>query len=131
MKGNRYRCVVSGECEPSVMTNGNAVLTVLTPVGNKIISGVEMISVATNPFSEYILINVNVPVKGNLTIQLLNLLGQPAIDPMDYSGNSGSQNIRINTPGLKPGIYLLYLKLKTENNLTATSFKLVCTPDSQ
>ncbi|MGI2336913.1 MAG: T9SS type A sorting domain-containing protein [Dehalogenimonas sp.] len=131
MNGNRYRCVVSGECEPSVMTDGNAVLTVLTPVGNKTISGVEMISVSTNPFSEYILINVNVPAKGNLTIQLLNLLGQPAIGPMDYSGNQGRQNIRINTPGLKPGIYLLYLKLKTENNLTATSFKLVCTPDSQ
>ena len=50
MNGNRYRCVVSGECEPSVMTDGNAVLTVLTPVGNKTISGVEMILVSTNPF---------------------------------------------------------------------------------
>ena len=131
MNDNHYRCLVSGECDPTVITNGDAVLTVLTPVGIKENNEKPIVSSYSNPFSDFITLNLNFPAKGTLTIKLVNILGQPVNQKTEYSGNSGMQTIRINTPALKPGIYLLQLNLKTDHNLMTTTLKLVCSHESK
>ena len=131
MNGNRYRCLVTGICDPSVTTTGNAVLTVLTPVGVQEQGDQAMVSACSNPFSDFILLTLNFPSSGNLTLNLLNMMGQPIQSKTQYAGNSGMQTIRINTPGIEPGIYLLHLKLKTEKNLVTTTLKLLCSSESE
>ncbi len=131
MNGNFYRCQVTGICDPGASTNGSSALTVLTPIGVQLHGDQRLVHYYSNPFSDFILLTLDLPFNGKLNIDLLNLTGQAVISNMAFSANSGIQNIRLYTPGLKTGIYLLQLKLITETNLMTTMLKLQCSHKSE
>lgn len=126
MNGNYYRCQITGMCNHLVTTNGEAMLTVLTPIGIQTQGDLTVIFTCSNPFADFILLSIDFPQSGKLTINLINLVGQPVMKELEYSINPGMHSIPIHTPGLEPGLYLLQLKLKTDNNLLTSTLKLLC-----
>jgi hypothetical protein len=83
MNGNHYRCVVNGTCNPAATTNGNALLTVISPVNTQ--SGYQrtITLTCTNPFNDDITLIADFPDEGHLIVRLLDLSGQPTLSPIE------------------------------------------------
>jgi hypothetical protein len=131
MNGNHYRCVVNGTCNPAATTNGNALLTVISPVNTQ--SGYQrtITLTCTNPFNDDITLIADFPDEGHLIVRLLDLSGQPTLSPIDFKIKAGRQSLRINAEGLQDGIYILSLILQTDSNLVPVTRKLVCSHHSK
>lgn len=126
MSGYRYRCVVSGQCEPSATTDGNASLTVLLPVGTIKNTHQQDLVVYPNPCSQETIVSFNLPGEGALSILLQNLMGE-TIQIMDQMVHcAGNHSVKINMSALASGIYTLSLLLKNDNNLMISRQKIVC-----
>ena len=126
MNGNRYRCIVSGVCSPSAVTDGNAGLTVLIPVG---VSGnINQLSFLAypNPCNQGITINYFTPAKGELTITLVNFCGEFIELISAGPVNNGMHSFKLDTFSLRSGLYSICLQLLTENNLMTHTQKFVC-----
>ncbi|MBK6344325.1 MAG: T9SS type A sorting domain-containing protein [Bacteroidales bacterium] len=131
MNGFRYRCTVSGECEPDAVSDGNAILTVLLPVGTSASNDQLKFFVYPNPFNDQINLSLYIPCKGELQITVQNLLGETIELIHEYNTNPGEYQARIKTACLAPGMYLLNMKLNNEINQMISTTKIVCTHLSQ
>lgn len=126
MNGYRYRCLVSGLCEPEAATDGNATLSVLLPVGIAVKTMYPGLVVYPNPCTQDITMNFYLPFEGELTIVLHNLMGEAIeiINKREYF--TGNHSVKLNMAAMAPGVYTLSLMLKSENNLMICRQKIVC-----
>lgn len=126
MNGNRYRCVVSGQCEPPAVTDGHATLTVLLPVGINEKTNQPGFVVYPNPCSDDITLDFYLPYEGELSVMLHNLMGESFEIINKSECFSGNHSVKLNMAAMAPGIYTLSLMLKSENNLMICRQKIVC-----
>jgi hypothetical protein len=127
MNGNRYRCVVSGTCDPTAFTDGNATLVVLNPVGlSWNFENILTLNAYPNPFTEFINIEVSFPVTGSLKIELQNISGQTIELFNECVSLAGNQIFKIHANKLDPGLYTIVFTLQTENNLMIGTKKIIC-----
>ncbi|KAF5055539.1 hypothetical protein DSECCO2_376720 [anaerobic digester metagenome] len=126
LNGTHYRCVVQGVCLPEVISDGEAFLTVLLPVGISANAHQMNLLAFPNPFTEELVLNFNIPSMGKLAITLQNLVGEKVYCLNDNIYSTGNQSVKLNTRNLVSGIYLLSLKLQTDNNLMISTIKVVC-----
>jgi len=126
MNGYRYRCVVSGQCDPPVITDGNAILTVLVPVGITKNINQPSLSVYPNPCSQDITLSFYLPFGGELSILLHNLLGETIEIVNESNLCAGNHSVKLNMSARTPGVYNLSLMLKSENKLMICRQKILC-----
>lgn len=125
LNGNHYRCVVQGACPPEVITDGEASITVLLPVGVKRDLSAFNFQVYPNPFNDYLELSASFIGFADVSLIISDISGR-MIWSEDLISSSGEHLfIRINTPDILPGIYLLKTIIKTENNLMMQTMKLV------
>lgn len=126
MNGNFYRCVVTGLCEPPAVTDGNAHLTVLLPVGlNDNLPHFDFL-VFPNPCSEAVTVRFEVPLKGGISVSIVNLLGETVAFSNPGTLNPGNYTLSINTSGLKQGLYSISLNLLSGTKQMTAAKKFVC-----
>lgn len=63
-----------------------------------------------NPFSESSIIQVNLLEPTELTVDILNLMGQKVAESQKIKGKSGMNTIRIEREDLSPGVYFFNVK---------------------
>lgn len=126
LNGTHYRCVVQGVCLPEVISDGEAFLIVLLPVGISANTHQMNLLAFPNPFTEELVLNFHIPSMGKLAITLQNLVGEKVYCLNDNIYSTGNQSVKLNTRNLVSGIYLLSLKLQTDNNLMISTIKVVC-----
>ncbi len=126
LNGKHYRCVVQGTCVPEVITDGEALLTVLLPVGvNENLSDFYF-RVFPNPFNDFFDLKACFSRKAEISIEIADMSGRMIRSETLDSGIIDQQFIRVHTTDLLPGIYLLKTTIKTESNLMIQTSKLVC-----
>jgi hypothetical protein len=126
MNGYRYRCVIDGQCEPQTITDGVATLTVLLPVGISVNTNKISLLAYPNPCSTELHLNFFLPCAGNLLITLQSVIGETILYMKESILNPGNQSVILNTASVKPGLYMLVLKLEDDNNLMIATEKIVC-----
>jgi hypothetical protein len=127
MNGSYYRCLISGVCDPTAVTDGNAMLTVLVPVetNQHPLDNPEW-NIYPNPCKSELAMELNYPIEGKLKITIVNILGETieVINQMNII--PGNHLIKINTADLTSGFYLIGLCLETEDSLVMQTKKFVC-----
>jgi len=126
MNGNKYRCVISGTCDPAILTDGIATLNVLTSV-NTDQNGMNLpFLVFPNPFTDFVNVEINLPGKGELTFEMNNLLGETVEFLKESVDKPGNRIIKLNTSSFTQGIYTLSVKFMCGNRLRIGTQKLIC-----
>lgn len=125
MNGFRYRCSIAGICEPAVVTDGNAMLSVLLPVGIPVRNNEFGLQAYPNPCSKNLNLDLNLPNKGNLKVTFTNLSGVAKEVKNINVDNEGAITLVLNTSGLTAGFYTLSLNFETANNLMMRKQKIV------
>ena len=129
MNGYRYRCILSGNCEPSIITDGNAMLTVNEMVDINIPQPAENdkhIFVAyPNPCKDLTTFRYYLPENCEVKMDIRNLVGKVVNTLTFLSQHDGFYEKSIEIDQLAPGIYYAVLHTKFENNLSERTVKLV------
>lgn len=131
MNGNKYRCIVTGFCEPPAITDGLATLYVNDLTG---ISSVEkntepdglILSANPNPFKSDITFYYQLPKNGNIVIDIMNIRGDFVVSLPGKDKNKGSYNQYLSLDNLNSGIYLARIRLITETEVLISSVKILC-----
>ncbi|MCO5256895.1 MAG: cohesin domain-containing protein [Lentimicrobium sp.] len=126
LNGKHYRCIVNGVCLPEAISDGNAMLTVLLPVGINENYPVLNLQVFPNPFNQYFDLKLFFNRQADITIKITDISGRLISSTSATSDNIAHQTIRVNTIDLIPGFYLIKAIVKTENSIMIHTGKLVC-----
>lgn len=126
MNGYRYRCVIDGQCEPQTITDGVATLTVLLPVGISVNTNKIGLLAYPNPSSTELHLDFFLPCAGNLLITLQSVIGETIFFMKESIMNPGDRSVSLNTASVKPGLYILVLKLEDDNNMMIATEIIVC-----
>jgi hypothetical protein len=131
MNGYKYRCIVSGNCEPSATTDGNAELIVVLNTGlddyAKINSASDLLKFKSfpNPFSNQITFAYTAPSKGNILIKIINIYGENVMTLTSQVEAEGSHLLPVNTKHLKPGIYAATIIFKSDKVINSNILKII------
>ena len=108
MNGYKYRCIISNACEPDAITDGLATLSVNEYSGIVLSSLKDVINFYAypNPFKNEIILTIQLPVREELSIDIMDSSGRSKIIVHNSNVNAGEYNERINTEQLLPGLYL-------------------------
>ncbi|MCD4731771.1 MAG: hypothetical protein K8R74_14290, partial [Bacteroidales bacterium] len=134
MNGFKYRCVVSGICEPPAISDGLATLTVVTITGFDIrdlkidvANNVLRFNSYPNPFYNETIFNYYLPDMSYVQIEVLNSLGEKIFTSINYNEKEGCHKLKFASNKLQPGFYTAMIMVKTKNNLMSSSIKIICT----
>jgi len=128
MNGYKYRCIVSGICEPPAFTDGLATLNVisLTKVNAEKAENPLKFNVYPNPFKDKITFNYFAPDNGGINIEIRNTLGK-LIERFDgYVNSDGTQFQTIGTRNIAQGIYIVRICYSTNNRMIIATTKIIC-----
>ena len=130
MNGFKYRCIVSGYCEPAAITDGTATLYVnmltsdfssIHPNGSAL-----SYSVNPNPFSDQTTICFNIIEPGDIHITIYNLAGEVIISEISQDVPAGKFLFKLSEAELKSGLYLARITLTANNDVFTGTTKLIC-----
>jgi hypothetical protein len=130
MDGLKYRCIVSGLCEPAAVTDGMATLHVNTltsvfftkqPNGSAL-----SFSVNPNPFSDQTTLSLYITEPGDVHIVIYNLAGEVIISELRHDVPAGNFMFILPQVKLKSGFYLARLTLTANNKVLTGTTKLIC-----
>ena len=127
MNGYKYRCIISNACEPDAITDGLATLSVNEYSGIVLSSLKDVINFYAypNPFKNEIILTIQLPGQGELSIDIMDSSGRSKIIVHNSNVNAGEYNERINTEQLLPGLYLARIRLDANNNQITGLIKIV------
>jgi hypothetical protein len=121
MNGNKYRCIVSGSCEPPAISDGNATLSVVIPSGfdewnTAEYYGNESLKFNSfpNPFSDKITFAYVTPSKGTVNIAIVDMYGVIVSDITDQIETQGYHKLFFNANHLIPGVYIASITFKND-----------------
>ncbi|MCD4732601.1 MAG: T9SS type A sorting domain-containing protein, partial [Bacteroidales bacterium] len=131
MNGYKYRCIVSGLCDPPAITDGLASLTVVNTVDVKYIQNkgaINNITINTypNPFSKKIVLKYFLPLAGDLSIEIIDIEGKSTGTKINRFETEGNHSLKLALYHLKPGIYNAKVQLKNNNKVLSGTIKIVC-----
>ena len=133
MNEYKYRCVVSGICEPPAVTNGLATLNVVMATGFDI--GDLKIDIANdvlrfyshpNPFYNETTFSYYLPAVSNVQIEVLNSLGEKVFTSVNYNKKEGRYKLTFSSNKLQAGFYTAIIMVKTKNYMISRSIKIIC-----
>ena len=132
MNGYHYRCIVSGNCEPLAISDGNAVLSVVLTTGydERNFDGEDtnndlQLNSFPNPFSDQITFALEVPSKGIVKITINNIYGENITRLSKQIESKGHHELLIDTKHLSQGIYITTITFQNENVQISNTFKIV------
>lgn len=132
MNGNKYRCVVSGSCDPPAITDGNAVLPVVIYTGTDINNfGNEDLNFKSfpNPFYDQLSFSFNAPSKGQIAIEISNIYGEKIGVLTSKAETEGHYKLNYNAKRLKPGIYIAIITFVNEKINICNAIKIIAKND--
>jgi len=132
MDGNFYRCTVSGNCEPTATTDGNAILAVViyTRLANNYFDNKELkFKSFPNPFSEQISFTFVPPSKGTVIMEIANIYGEKVRTVTKEITSIEDKSLTTNTNNLKPGIYIATIIFDNKNTIMRNTLKIIAKPN--
>jgi hypothetical protein len=78
-----------------------------------------------NPFNGSTTIAYTLPIDGNVTLEIRNLLGETVKVPLNETQQQGYHSLKLDAASLPTGIYIATLTVKNENNKFVRTIKLV------
>jgi hypothetical protein len=78
----------------------------------------EVFNAYPNPFESDVNIDVNIPIKGTVTVKLYNMLGEYLSEPIERNVAKGYNSFSINGSHLSKGIYFLEIRYKDQQSIT-------------
>lgn len=132
MNGYKYRCVVSGNCQPSATSDGNALLNVVLNVGmnneytifNSESDPLKFKSFP-NPFSKKTTFTYLAPSRGKIIIEITNIFGEKVEVLTDVIEDRGDHLLTFNSKNLKPGIYAATITFKSDKAILRSILKII------
>jgi hypothetical protein len=128
MNGNKYRCMVNGTCEPAVISDGNAMLTVreMLSINKQNFENLNnlVFKLYPNPCKENIILDYYMSERGDVEIAIYNTLGQRMQNITYQSDPKGLLQKSIKLVQFDPGIYFVTLQMKINNLLTKSTVLL-------
>ncbi len=127
MNGNRYRCIVSNNCEPQAISDGLATLLVTdySAIESNMHNEVIFISANPNPCRDETFISYRLLQAGDIYIEILDLSGTVKFSLDESKSTPGNYQSKINTNQLLPGLYLVRIRLNVNNNPVSSLVKIV------
>jgi hypothetical protein len=131
MDGYKYRCIVSGFCDPPVMTDGLATLTVLYPTGMdgfheaKECQKELKIFVYPNPFKNRFSIEFFILLSGQINIEIFNPNGNVIESYVAHHEEKGSYTFNHRVMQDLPGTYIARISLTTNQGKTIEEVKMI------
>ena len=133
MNGNFYRCVVSGICEPPAISDGNAQLVVVVPVGisshdSQMNNSLDF-RPYPNPFSHQVSFSYHAPSNGTVEIEISTIYGERVAILMKKITSKGEAQITTFENQLKPGIYLATITFRNDKQMIRNIQKIIARSD--
>lgn len=132
MNGLRYRCIVSGFCDPVAITDGLAELTVVTftNINNwnpnlKVSEDEIKLETLQNPFKNQLQLKYYLQKKGVIQVKIFNLLGNNVFTSKICEKDKGNYELNIDTSHLNSGLFTVMLIEKTKSELLIKSIKVI------
>lgn len=127
MTGNKYRCLVSNNCEPPAVTDGLATLQVTDFSGFIINKSDEdfNITIYPNPCNNETFIDYQLHEAGIICIEIMDLSGAVRLSFYEQKTTPGDYHSVLNTKQLLPGLYLARIRLNANNYQNSGMVKIV------
>lgn len=132
MNGYRYRCVVTGTCEPPAISDGTATLDIVIVIGigsrkADNVSDKELNLLASpNPFTKEITFSFYSPEGGDMKIEIQNMAGQVVAKFSGRSVEPGNHALMFKPANILPGIYVARIVITTNKTMMSSTVKIVC-----
>jgi hypothetical protein len=91
------------------------------------LAGDLMLSNHPNPFNGSTTITYNLPIDGNVSLEIRNLLGEMVMVLVNELQEKGSHSLKLDGSMLPSGIYFAKLRVKNESNTFVRTIKMVNT----
>lgn len=128
MDGYKYRCIVTGICEPQAITDGLATLhitmptAIFTPEQDERI----LLSAFPNPFSGNFTLRFISPFAGEAQLTIYTIHGLEVLKLTDQPVVAGENTFSIVPEGkTAPGIYLAVMVIRSEEKLISETMQLI------
>lgn len=132
LNGTHYRCKINGFCEPQLVTDGSAFLTVYVfTIANQYPldeNNLLYCTVFPNPCRNLVTLHFILAAEAKIELEIADLSGKILKLPGIFQGKRGVNDIQIETNMLKPGFYTVRMHLKYKNHSTLQSLRLVIQP---
>lgn len=131
MNGNKYRCIVTGDCDPEAISDGLATLTVVESTGLKLYgvpyseNKLELLA-SPNPFTNNITFEYFLPYSGHVIIEIVDTQGRNSELLSDQFEEAGNHVKKIVVPHLTPAYYLVKIQLNSNSERMEGLVKVVC-----
>ncbi|MCB0806844.1 MAG: hypothetical protein KDC05_13690 [Bacteroidales bacterium] len=130
MNGFKYRCIVSGFCDPHAVTDGTAHLIVVLDVGiidkNHLIDCCFEPQLLPNPFSENLYLCFNSPSIGELFIEWYDVSGKKIAQSESEIVAIGKNKIKIDQTVANSGVYTVVFTFTNKRNRYIKVRKVLC-----
>ncbi|MCB0806843.1 MAG: T9SS type A sorting domain-containing protein, partial [Bacteroidales bacterium] len=78
-----------------------------------------------NPFNGTTILKYNVPMNGQVVIEIFDLVGTQVTQLVNETQLAGSYTLRMDAGTLKPGVYTAVLKLKNSDSVMTRAIKMI------
>jgi hypothetical protein len=132
MDGNKYRCVVTGFCEPPAVTDGLATLSVVSVTGIGLFGHDDAgnrlaLSASPNPFEGMVIrIKYSLPLDGIVSFEIVDMRDEIVATIADHDEIAGDYTKEIALNQHMSGIFAARIILKTSDNLMGNTIKIIC-----
>jgi hypothetical protein len=127
MDAFRYRCIITDACNHTIVTDGNATLTVIPILGvsetRVTEANILALSAIQSNSSKKIILKYSLPAYGSVVIEIVNLAGS-AILLKKISAQASGQYL-LETDMIKPGIYLARIIFLSQNSNTEKTVRFL------
>jgi hypothetical protein len=128
MNGNKYRCIITGSCEPSAFTDGNATLAVQEILGirkQQVEKDKQVFTVFPNPCINTATFGYYLPEDCEVEIEIRSMDGKLVKTIPFYFQSEGFNEKKVEIEQLNAGIYYATMHCRSNTNFATSTVKLV------
>jgi parallel beta-helix repeat protein len=109
---------------PDVVLSTNTIEFSTTGIGENDQNNVTLMNYP-NPFTEFTMISYTLPVEGQVTIEIVNMMGEQVAVLVNGTQASGKYLVKLDAAHLTPGVYTATLRLNSKGDIMHRTIKLV------